>query len=107
MIRSIAIAATLCIGTVEASGTAAHAAEDAVGRTCAPRAEIVALLTDRYREVPSGSGVSENGDAAFEMFRSSSGSWTITMTTTNGLTCVMAAGRDWQDTSTVALLPRS
>lgn len=75
-------------------------------RTCAPREEIVKLLTDRYGEVPSGRGLSESGDAAFEMFRSRTGTWTITMTTTNGLTCVMAAGKDWRDREEVARLPR-
>ena len=106
MIRSFALAATIAL-----LGSSVHAAEPSAGlqdgRTCAPRAEIVALLTDRYSEVSTGKGVSETGDAAFEMFRSPAGSWTITMTTTNGLTCVMAAGRDWREGSKVALLPRS
>lgn len=101
MIRTLAFALLLA-GTGQA-----FAADGSDGRTCAPRAEIVALLTERYNEVPSGTGVSETGDAAFEMFRSTTGSWTITMTTTNGLTCVMAAGRDWQDADKVALLPRT
>ena len=109
MIRSIthAAAAGALAFAGFAAAPAALAAEPGAtdGRTCAPRAEIVALLTERYREVPSGTGVSETGDAAFEMFRSASGSWTITMTTANGVTCVMAAGRDWQDRNLVALLP--
>ena len=102
MIRSLALAAAVAV-----SAGAAIAAGPQEGRTCAPRAEIVTLLTERYREMPMGTGVSETGDAAFEMFRSVNGSWTITMTTANGLTCVMAAGRDWEDGNQVALLPRS
>lgn len=102
MIRSLVLAAV----AVCSFSTSVFAAGEN-GRTCAPRAEIVQLLTDRYREVPSGAGVSESGDVAFEMFRSSTGSWTITMTTANGLTCVMAAGRDWQDGDKVASLPRT
>ena len=102
MIRSLALAA-LSLGVA----APVLAADPQNGRTCAPRAEIVSLLTEQYREMPMGTGVSESGDAAFEMFRSTSGSWTITMTTTNGMTCVMAAGRDWQAGDEVALLPRS
>ena len=93
-------------GTALAGGmSAAHADPD---RTCAKREEINVLLSERYGEEPRSMGVSESGDAAFELFVSAEGTWTITMTTSNGLSCVMAAGKHWEDRAKVAAkLPKS
>ena len=92
------LAGVMALGTFLAAG-GAHASDE---RMCAKRDEITALLGDRYDEAPRAMGVSESGDAAFELYLSPTGTWTITMTTSNNLTCVMAAGKHWQQRGTVA-----
>ena len=97
----------LAVGSAVAMAfaTSAHADPD---RTCAKREEINILLSERYGEQPRSMGVSESGDAAFELFVSPEGTWTITMTTSNGLSCVMAAGKHWEERAKIAAkLPKS
>lgn len=102
--RAVNVLAVSALALV-AFGATAHADPD---RTCAKREEINVLLSERYGEEPRSMGVSESGDAAFELFVSPKGTWTITMTTSNGLSCVMAAGKHWEDRAKVASkLPKS
>ena len=98
--------AFVTLTTLALAGFAAPASADP-NRMCAERSEINRILKDKYGEVPNGAGLSESGDAAFELYLSPTGSWTVTMTTTNGLACVMAAGRDWRTRDKVALLPKT
>ena len=42
-------------------------------------------------------GVGQKNTAAFEVFASEKGTWTIMMTMANGMTCIMAAGHSWQN----------
>ena len=64
---------------------------------CANRAVVIARLTDDYGEVFRGLGMS--GPAAlFEMYANpETRTWTFIMTTTDGRTCIMAAGENWRD----------
>lgn len=62
---------------------------------CGPREVVVAQLADRFDESRRGLGMA--GTAALvEMFVSDSGSWTITVTTPNGQTCLLASGQEWE-----------
>ena len=59
---------------------------------CAGRERIVAILSERFGETPRSMGLAANG-SVFEVFASdATGSWTITMTTPDGRTCLMASG---------------
>lgn len=103
--RAFNLLAVAAFAGVAFGATAAHADPD---RTCAKREEINVLLSERYGEMPRSMGVSESGDAAFELFVSPEGTWTITMTTSNGLSCVMAAGKHWEERAKVAAkMPKS
>ncbi len=62
---------------------------------CLPHAEVVAGLQQYYDESVRGRGLGEMGGFVLELYVSESGSWTILMTHTNGLSCVKAAGQDW------------
>ncbi len=64
---------------------------------CGDRTKLIEKLEAKYKEVPVGLGLSQNNKAAFEVYASESGTWTVVMTMTNGLACVMAAGHSWQD----------
>ncbi len=63
---------------------------------CGERDAIVASLEKIYSEAPVSMGLGSNG-AIIEIFASPSGTFTIVLTRPNGLTCVMAAGENWED----------
>ena len=65
---------------------------------CADRNVVTERLTANYGESFAGGGL-RNSESIFEVWMSEeSGTWTIIMTTPNGLSCVMAAGTDWRST---------
>ena len=75
------------------SATPAHAQ-----MACGTRDSVVAKLGEKYGEVWRGAGLS-GPTAIFEIWASDAwpGTWTILLTTPNGLTCVMAEGDGWHD----------
>jgi len=59
-------------------------------RSCAPRDHVVLRLADGYGETRQSMGLGGN-NAVIEVFASDqTGSWTITVTGTNGITCPMS-----------------
>ena len=64
---------------------------------CGPRDQLVTKLEDGYGESRLGAGL--RGSASiFEIWASaSSGTWTILVTNTEGISCVMASGESWHD----------
>lgn len=68
---------------------------------CGDRNGLVGNLQEKYGE--SRKGIGMRGEAAvFEVWASEkTGSWTILFTRPDGVSCIMAAGHDWQTMQTV------
>jgi hypothetical protein len=64
---------------------------------CGEREKIIKVLKDDYNEAPLAMGLSQKSTEAFEIFTSDKGTWTVMMTMSNGMTCIMAAGHSWQN----------
>lgn len=63
---------------------------------CAPRQVIVQKLTQEFGESRRGLGLIRQ-TAVMEVFASEdSGSWTIIVTRSNGITCLIAAGQGYE-----------
>ena len=63
---------------------------------CVPRSEFLEHLEKTFAEKPVALGVADNG-AVTELLHNQSGdSWTIIMTTPEGLACRIAAGKHWR-----------
>ena len=63
---------------------------------CAPREVVVERLAERYRETRQSMGLGANS-AVVEVFASrETGTWTITVTTPQGMTCLVASGQAFQ-----------
>jgi hypothetical protein len=62
---------------------------------CAARTEMVKSLSDKYREAPAAVG-QVSGEAVIEVFVSDKGTWTILATGTDGQSCVVSAGENWE-----------
>ncbi|MEO0370739.1 MAG: hypothetical protein AAF231_04705 [Pseudomonadota bacterium] len=75
-----------------ASGFATQAA----AQNCAPREVVIERLADRYGESRQSVGLGSN-NAVVEVFASQeTGTWTITVTSVNGLTCMVASGQSFE-----------
>lgn len=66
-------------------------------QNCQPHADMVARLAADYAETRRSIALGAN-NTVVETFASESGSWTITVTTPGGPTCMVAAGQAWQAT---------
>jgi hypothetical protein len=62
---------------------------------CADRSDILKHMSDKFGEVPVSQGLSSRG-AMVEVL-SSGKTWTIIVTTPNGITCMVGAGESWQN----------
>ncbi|WP_128910681.1 hypothetical protein [Tropicibacter alexandrii] len=63
---------------------------------CAPRDQVVARLADKYGESRQAVGLGSN-NAVMEVFANiEGGSWTITVTMANGMTCLIASGQAYE-----------
>ncbi|WP_417206671.1 hypothetical protein [Antarctobacter sp.] len=66
-------------------------------RHCAPRDKVVTRLAAKYGETRQSMGLGAN-NAVMELFASpDSGSWTITVTMANGITCLVASGQAFEE----------
>jgi hypothetical protein len=63
---------------------------------CGPHKKIVEMLSKRFSEVPKAIGI-VGEKRIMEVFLSKKGTWTILVTNSEGLTCILAAGDDWED----------
>jgi hypothetical protein len=72
---------------------------------CGPRAEVMAALTGKYGETRRGMGIAAN-NTMMEVFASeTTGTWTITVTTPEGTTCLAASGDRFEAMAEVPLPP--
>ena len=62
---------------------------------CGPRDAIIAHLATKYSETRRSVGLAAN-NTVMEVFASTdTGSWTITVATAQGMTCLVASGQDF------------
>ena len=85
-------AALLCAGLSGAS---------AVEVQCAKQGLMHQLLTKKYKETPIGVGTI-NQDRYLQLFVSASGTWTMLMTKTDGESCIVASGENWDSVPVLA-----
>jgi hypothetical protein len=77
------------------------AAQQVQARTCGPRDDVIKRLTETYGETRQGIGIARQG-AVMEVYASAtSGSWTITVTLPDGMTCLIASGQSYEDMAEV------
>ncbi len=79
---------------------------EAQGRpACAKRDLVVQRLEERFGETLRSMGLNQN-EGLVEVFASeATGTWTILMTMPDGVSCLLAAGRMWEDGSSPATIP--
>jgi len=62
---------------------------------CGPRAAVVKTLAEKYAETRRSIGIAAN-NTVMEVYAADTGTWTITVTTPQGLTCLVASGQGFE-----------
>jgi len=74
----------------------ASAASAQASNNCAPRPVVLERLADGYGETRQSIGIGGN-NMVIEVFASDeTGTWTITVTRPNGMTCLVASGQAFE-----------
>ena len=69
----------------------------AQGQNCATRDKVVERLANKYGESRQSIGMAPKGRVV-EIYASlETGTWTITVTTPNGITCLVASGQSFEN----------
>jgi hypothetical protein len=82
----------------------AGGAQAETGSQCAPRADLVKALGDKYHESVAGRGLI-NPNVVLEIFVSDQGSWTVIASDIKGQSCVMSVGEGWDSPTITAAIP--
>lgn len=71
---------------------------------CAARVQVLDMLATKYSETRRSIGIAAD-QTVMEVFASETGSWTLTVTAPNGMTCLIGAGQNYE-TVTETLPPQ-
>ncbi len=64
--------------------------------TCDKRPVVMRQLESKYDEKPIAIGIANNGGVVEVLTTPDGRTWTIVITLPNGMTCLVAAGEDWE-----------
>ncbi len=91
------LTAVIATGAVLALTTVTATAQQQQGRNCAPRDAVVDRLASGYGESRQSMGLGANNQVVEVFASSKTGTWTITVTMPNGLTCLVASGQAFEE----------
>ena len=74
---------------------------------CDQRDTVIKLLEDKYKEAPVAIGVTNNGGLVEVLSNDGGGTWSIIVTNTDGVSCLVAAGEGWRSMQQVAVDPEA
>lgn len=89
----ITLGLAVSLALLAAAGTNSHASQP-----CGPRAKMIEALNKQFKENRAAIALVSGRQAVIELFISPQGSWTLSLTDTRGMTCIVGAGEDWQST---------
>ncbi len=64
---------------------------------CGVRAEVLEFLSQKFQEAPVAGGITTTGSLIEILTDPDGGTWTIIVTSPQGLSCVVSAGEDWRE----------
>ena len=83
---------TFLLGTALAVFSSAAAAQS----QCNNRDSVISLLASKYKEAPVAVGVTNTGGLVEVLSTGDGNTWTIIVTTPQGMSCLVAAGEGWR-----------
>ena len=63
---------------------------------CDARGEVLRVMAENYGETPAALGVTNNGGLVEVLTTADGSTWSIIVTTPQGLSCLVAAGEGWR-----------
>ncbi|RDJ14765.1 hypothetical protein [Rhizobium grahamii] len=72
-----------------------HSAASQMMRSCAARSEVVNFLDKNFAERLTAVGL-VNQNAMLEIYAAQSGTWTLLITDTRGISCLLLSGDSWE-----------
>ncbi len=84
-----------CLNALLISSISSPVAAQAINNNCTLRTNALSQLEAQYKERPVSIGLSASG-AVVEVVASETGSWTILVTTPQGMSCMIATGEHWE-----------
>ncbi len=84
----------LLLGAVAAGSAAATEQPPAA---CGPHTDVIKALGDKFHETQSATALTSTGTLLEVLTASDGSTWTIIVSRPDGLSCVVAAGQNWQD----------
>ena len=100
----------VALATLSTSAIAASTSAMAAPQQCNNRDAVLKLLSNKYKEAPVAFGVTNNGGLV-EVLKSTPSAkedtWTIIITTPQGVSCLVAAGEGWKAQEQIALDPET
>ena len=91
--------AALLLGAVAIGSPAA--AQQPAG-ACGPHTAVIKALGDKFHETQSATALTSAGTLLEVLTASDGSTWTIIVSRPDGLSCVVAAGQNWQEKSNQA-----
>lgn len=70
---------------------------------CDERANVISVLQQKYKESPIAIGVTHNGGLVEVLTTADGSTWSIIVTTPQGMACLIAAGEGWKAMVAAAL----
>jgi hypothetical protein len=83
------------LGTALAVFSSAAAAQSQ--NQCNTRDSVLSLLANKYKEAPVAVGVTNTGGLVEVLSTGDGNTWTIIVTTPQGMSCLVAAGEGWRE----------
>ncbi len=74
---------------------------------CNTRDYVLGLLSDKYSEAPIAIGVANNGGLVEVLATGDGDTWSIIITTPQGIICLVAAGEVWHALQQSAMVPEA
>jgi hypothetical protein len=73
------------------------AAADQTPKACGPHTDVIKALGDKFHETQSATALTSAGTLLEVLTANDGSTWTIIVSRPDGLSCVVAAGQNWQD----------
>lgn len=88
--KSIIVSTALLVASTQLATAQAR-------QNCAPRDTVVERLASGYGEARKSMGLGANNQVVEVFASAETGTWTITVTMPNGLTCLVASGQAFEE----------
>ncbi len=74
---------------------------------CKPRDNVLEYLAKKYQEAPVAMGITYQGGLVELLTTENGSTWTIIISTPDGLSCFVAGGEDWRTKKHISLDPNT